>query len=101
MTMLEFLRALSGLLWVGVFLLLLGSALRTFGRNRRPSDWAWAWPWAFAIHQIGYAGRWWNDWYHIPERGGDITSLTGLQVLSVLLAVSVLVQRVTLEGKRW
>lgn len=102
MTSLDALRLMSGVVWAVVFLLLLGSVVRSVsGWRVRSNDAAWGLPWAFAVYNLGYTYRWLLDWTHVPNSGGDFASLLGLHVLSVMIAVIVIGQRVALEGKRW
>lgn len=101
MTMLDFARLFVGLCWLMVAVCLSGSMWRLFVGPSRPNDPIWSLFWFFGAHQLGYTVRWLMSWTHDPTAAGDFASVLGLNTMSALLALAVVWQRLTIEGRRW
>lgn len=94
-------RVLTGLVWGLVLIFLSGSMWRALHGRQRGLDRSWVLVCFFALHQIGFTARWWNDWSVNPSPGNDQLSLLGLNILSVLIGTMVLWRRWAYGERSW
>lgn len=95
-------QIINGVAWLSLLVSLTGSMWRLVtNRIRHPFDPLWCLLWFVAAHQLGYIVRWFYDLAWTPAPGADLTSLTGLRVLSIMIAVALTHRRMIIEGWRW
>ena len=94
-------RALTGIIWLAVALYLSGSIFRALHGRTNHLDRSWVLCWVFAIHQLGFTIRWFQDWTYSAKPGTDALTLLGLNVLSSMIGLLVIWRRWTYGERSW